>query len=142
MRMKILFAAWLVAASCQVAFSQEGRSSSDADRITSASAVISIPQNGEFWFGGDRITQAEIPGRLKEALKDKPRSEQLVYIRAGLNVSYDTVVSVIDTIKAGGFDQIGLVTISDSTSKAQGKSRAANAGKGKKMRRRRHTRRK
>jgi biopolymer transport protein ExbD len=120
------------------ALSQE-RPSTRATTSTDASAVISVPRDGEFYFGMARLTQAEIPDRLKSAFKDKPQEGQVVYIRAGLDVSYKTVVSVIDTIRGAGFKQIALVTNVDSGSKPQAKSPTGGAGKGKKVRGRRHT---
>ena len=130
-----------MAASSHPALSQERPPTVRAATSTDTSAVISVPRDGEFYFGTDRITQAEIPDRLKSAFKDKPPEGRLVYIRAGLDVSYKTVVSVLDTIRGAGFDQIALVPSADSGSKSRAKSQTGGAGKGKKVRRRRHTRR-
>jgi biopolymer transport protein ExbD len=113
--------------SSHLVLSQERPSTTCTTTSTYTSAVISVPRDGEFYFGTDRITQAEIPDRIKGVFKDKPPEGRVVYIRAGLDVSYKTVVSVIDTIRAAGFDQIALVTNADSGSK------------GKKVHRRRHT---
>ncbi len=129
----------VMAASSHLALSQERPSTTRATTSTDTSAVISVPRDGEFYFGMDRITQAEIPDRLKGAFKDKRPEGRVVYIRAGLDVSYETVVSVIDTIRGAGFNQIALVTNADSGSKPQAKSPTGGAGKGKKVRGRRHT---
>jgi biopolymer transport protein ExbD len=128
-----------MAASSHLALSQEGTSTTRASTSTDTSVVISVPRDGEFYFGLDRITQAEIPDRLKCAFKDKPSEGRVVYIRAGLDVSYKTVVSVIDTVRGAGFKQIALVTNADSGSKTQVKSPTGGAGKGKKVRGRRRT---
>jgi biopolymer transport protein ExbD len=136
-----LLCGMLMGASSRPVLSQERPSSGRANTSTSTSATVSVPADGEFYFGNDRITQAEIPHRLKEALKDKPPGEQIVHIRAGLNVSYKTVVSVIETIRGAGFEQIGLVTDTDSDSKLRTRSPAGGAGKRRKMRGRRHVRR-
>jgi biopolymer transport protein ExbD len=134
-----LLAGIVMAASPQLALSQEPTSITRASTAPEASIVISVPRDGEFYFGLDRITLAEIPDRLKVAFKDKPPEDQMVYIRAGLNVSYKTVVSVIDTIRGAGVTQIGLVADADSGSKPQAKSPTRGTGKGKKARRRRPT---
>lgn len=131
----------MVVASSHVALSQERPPTTRDTTSADTSAVISVPRDGEFYFGTDRITQAEIPDRLKGAFADKPPEGRVVYIRAGLDVSYKTVVSLIDTIRGAGFDQIALVTNDDSGSKPQAKSRKGGAGKGKKVRARRPTRR-
>jgi biopolymer transport protein ExbD len=126
-------------ASSHPALSQERPSTARAATSTDTTVVISVPRDGEFYLGKDRITQAEIPDRLKDAFKDKPPEGRVVYIRAGLDVSYKTVVSVIETIRGAGFDQIGLVTNADSGSKPRVKAPTGGAGKGKKGRGRRHT---
>ena len=128
-----------MAASPHPASSQERPPAARPATPADASAVISVPRDGEFYFGTDKITQAEIPDRLKGAFKDKPPEGRVVYIRAGLDVSYKTVVSVIETIRGAGFDQIALVTSADPGPKPRAKSRTGGAGKGKKARRRRHT---
>jgi biopolymer transport protein ExbD len=127
-----------MAVSSHLVLSQERPTTPRTTTSTDTSVVISVPKDGEFYFGMDKITQAEIPDRLKGVFKDKPKSEQIVYIRAGLDVSYKTVVSLIDTIRAAGFDQIALVTNADSGSKLKAKSPTRGAGKGKKVRRNRH----
>jgi biopolymer transport protein ExbD len=126
-----------LAASAHLALAQEKPTTSAAKTITSTSEVVSIPTDGEFYFGGERITQAEIPNRLREAFRGKPQREQIVYIRAGLNVTYQTVVSVIEMIRGAGFDQIALVTNTDDDSTLRTSVPARRAGKGRKIRRRR-----
>ena len=129
----------VMAASSHLVLSQERPSTTRTTTSTYTSAVISVPRDGEFYFGMDRITQAEIPDRLKGAFKDKPPEVRVVCIRAGLDVSYATLVSVIDTVRGAGFNQIALVTDGDSGSKPRAKSPTGAAGKGKKVRRRRRT---
>lgn len=127
----------VVMAACPHAASSQERPSSRTTIPAGTSAVISVPTDGELYFGKDKITQAEIPDRLKEAFKDKPQEGRIVYIKAGLDVKYKTVVSVIDTIRAAGFDQIALVANDDSASKSQAKPTTGSAGKSRKARRRR-----
>ncbi|HEX8174948.1 MAG TPA: biopolymer transporter ExbD [Pyrinomonadaceae bacterium] len=131
----------VIAASPHFVLSQERPITARAATPADNSAVISVPRDGEFYFGMDKITQAEIPDKLKGAFKDKPPEGRVVYVKAGLGVTYKTVVSVIDTIRAAGFDQIALVTNADSGSGLRAKSRTRGAGKGRKARGRRHTRR-
>jgi biopolymer transport protein ExbD len=134
-----LLGAVVMAASSHPALSQERPSTTNAATPTDIRVIIYVPGDGEFYFGKERITQAEIPDRLKDAFKDTPPEGREVYIKAGLDVSYKTLVSVIDTIRGAGFNQIGLVADADSGSKPQAKSAAGGAGKGKKVRGRRLT---
>lgn len=71
--------------------------------------VVSIPTDGEFYFGKVRVTKADIPEMVKQAWKDKPPDEQIAYIKAGVFVRYGTVVSVMDAMRAAGVDRIGLL---------------------------------
>ena len=81
----------------------------DPNIIKDTSAVIAIPDNGEFYIGRDKVAQADIPARIRSILKDKPVPDQVVYIKSGKLVKYGTVVSIIDSIRDAGFDRIGLV---------------------------------
>ena len=128
-----------MAACSQPALSQEMPSTPNAATPADTRVVIYVPKDGEFYFGKESVTQAEIPGRLKDAFKDIPPEGRVVYIKAGLDVSYKTVVSVIDTIRGAGYSQIALVADADSGSKPRTKSPSGGAGKSKKVRGRRRT---
>jgi biopolymer transport protein ExbD len=137
--LRYLLGAVVMAASSHTALSQERPSTAGAATPADTRVVVYVPRDGEFYVGKDRVAQAEIPGRLRDAFKDTPPEGRLVYIRAGLDVSYKTVVSVIDTIRGAGFNQMALVADADSGSKPRAKSPTGGAGKGKKVRGRRHT---
>lgn len=81
----------------------------DPNIIKDTSAVVAIPNDGEFYIGRDKVAQADIPTRIRTILKDKPVPDHVVYIKSGKLVKYGTVVSVIDAIRDAGFDRIGLV---------------------------------
>jgi biopolymer transport protein ExbD len=81
----------------------------DPNIIKDTSAVVAIPNDGEFYIGRDKIAQTDIPTKIKSILKDKPVPDQVVYIKSGKLVKYGTVVAVIDAIRDAGFDRIGLV---------------------------------
>ena len=98
-----------VAAITSTALLQEQSLSSAPAAVKPNAVVISIPADGEFYFGKVRIAEADIPEHVKQGLKDKRTDEQIVYVKAAVFVRYGTVVSVINAIRAAGFDQIGLV---------------------------------
>ena len=87
----------------------------DPNIIKDTSAVVAIPNDGEYYIGRDKVAQADIPTRVKNILKDKPAPDQVVYIKSGRLVKYGTVVSVIDAIRDAGFDRIGLVAEKEKT---------------------------
>lgn len=84
-------------------------SPSDPDAVKPNSVVVSIPTDGEFYFGKVRVAEADIPERLKLTLKDKPPDQQIAYIKAAVSVRYGTVVSVMNAMRAAGIDRIGLL---------------------------------
>lgn len=81
----------------------------DPNIIKDTSAVIAIPNNGEYYIGRDKIALADIPQMIKKILKDKPAPEQVVYVKSSTGVKYGEVVLVIDSVREAGFDRIGLV---------------------------------
>jgi biopolymer transport protein ExbD len=89
----------------------------DPNIVKDTSAVVAIPQDGEFYIGKDKIAQTDIPTKVKNILKDKPANEQIVYVKSGKSVKYGTVVDVIDKIREAGFDRIGLVSEKEKESK-------------------------
>jgi len=81
----------------------------DPNIIKDTSAVVAIPNNGEYYIGRDKIALADIPQKVKTILKDKPVPDQVVYVKSSKGVKYGEVVMVIDSIREAGFDRIGLV---------------------------------
>ena len=81
----------------------------DPNIIKDTSAVVAIPNNGEYYIGRDKIALVDIPQKVKTILKDKPVPDQVVYVKSSKGVKYGEVVLVIDSIREAGFDRIGLV---------------------------------
>jgi biopolymer transport protein TolR len=88
--------------------------------IKETSAVISIPNDGEFYLGKNRYNIVDInndadPQKktlgadIKKLLEKKPPEEQIVYVKSGTGVSYGQVVGIIDVIRQQDITQIGLV---------------------------------
>ena len=81
----------------------------DPNIIKDTSAVVAIPENGQFFIGRENVKLPDIPQRVKTILKDKPVPDQVVYVKSSKGVKYGEVVAVIDAIRDAGFDRIGLV---------------------------------
>jgi biopolymer transport protein TolR len=85
----------------------------DPNIIKETSAVIAVPTDTEVYFGRDKVAKDDLPNilkdKLKDKFKDKPPNEQIVYIKSGTMVKYETVVGVIDAVREAGYDKIGLV---------------------------------
>ena len=90
----------------------KGKSPEEDANITKDTAVvIAIPADGQFYIGRDLVQGKD---RLIQSIKTrmdqlKPSDPHIVYIKGGVGVSYGEVVSVIDSIREAGYDQIGLV---------------------------------
>ncbi len=78
--------------------------------IKESSIVISIPNNGEYYLGKQRIAQEDIKAKVGPMLENvKTEEDRIVYIKSGVNVSYGDVVNVINEVRGLGVDKIGLV---------------------------------
>jgi biopolymer transport protein ExbD/biopolymer transport protein TolR len=78
--------------------------------IKESSVVLSIPADGQYYFGKEPIQKADIGPRVKAAMEKKTIDEQIVYIKGGVGVSYGDLVDIIDEVRRKGeVQQIGLV---------------------------------
>ncbi len=80
--------------------------------VKESSIVVSIPEDTKYYLGKDIITKEALAAEIKRKMEKKPVEEQIVYIKAGVGVSYGDLVNVIDVIRseaAGSIQQIGLV---------------------------------
>ena len=83
----------------------------DANITKDTAVVIAVPADGQFYVGRDLVQGKDkliqtITNRMGQL---KPGDPQIVYIKGGTGTSYGEIVSVIDSIREAGFDQIGLV---------------------------------
>ena len=77
--------------------------------IKESSVVISIPNDGEFYLGKERIPKDDLGPRIDRMMKNKSEAERIVYIKSGVGVSYGSVVEVINIVRKQQIDKIGLV---------------------------------
>lgn len=78
--------------------------------IKDNSIVISIPTDGDYYLGKDRVTKEQIKDKVEKMLGlIKKEEDKVVYIKSGVGVSYGDVVNVINEVRALGVDKIGLV---------------------------------
>ena len=78
--------------------------------IKESSIVISVPNDGEYYLGKQRIAQEQLTEKVDSLLQNlKGDQERIVYIKSGVGVSYGDVVNVINEVRKLGVDKIGLV---------------------------------
>jgi biopolymer transport protein ExbD/biopolymer transport protein TolR len=82
----------------------------DPNIIKESSIVISIPNDGEYYLGKQRVAREQLTEKVDTMLKGiKNEQDRIVYIKSGVGVSYGDVVNVINEVRKLGVDKIGLV---------------------------------
>ena len=81
----------------------------DPNIIKESSIVISIPNDGEYYLGKQKLAKEQVTEKVDSMLKDKKDEDPIVYIKSGVGVSYGDVVNVINEVRKLGVDRIGLV---------------------------------
>lgn len=72
--------------------------------------IVAITRNGEVWLspGNNKTTPDQLPGKVKDLLTNKV--DKMVYIKSDQRARYEKVTDVVDNLRAGGVDQLGLLT--------------------------------
>jgi len=82
----------------------------DPNIIKESSIVISVPNDGEYYLGKERLAREQLTDKVDAMLKKiKNEQDKIVYIKSGVGVSYGDVVNVINEVRKLGVDKIGLV---------------------------------
>jgi biopolymer transport protein ExbD/biopolymer transport protein TolR len=61
------------------------------------------------YFGTDKIDLDQITVKVKERLESKS-DNKMVFVKADARARYKSVVDVVDSVRAAGVDQLGLLT--------------------------------
>jgi biopolymer transport protein ExbD len=72
--------------------------------------LISVTRNGQAYLspGNKQVTLEDIPTKVQDLLTNK--LDKTVYIRADARSKYQAVEDVVDSLRAAGVDQLGLIT--------------------------------
>ena len=70
--------------------------------------IIAITRDGKTFLGNRQVALEEITNDVKDLISD--RLDKTVYIRSDSRAKYGDVVKVVDTIRAAGVEQVGLLT--------------------------------
>ena len=73
------------------------------------SVIISIPKDGDYYLGKNKVNVEDLKTQVEKALQNKKEEDKVVYIKSGIEVSYGEVVKVINAVREKGVDKIGLV---------------------------------
>ena len=81
-----------------------------ADADKEDSVIVAITRDGQVFLspGLQKLNPEDLAPKVKDLLSDKP--SKIVYIRADARSKYERVEDVVDNLRAGGVDDVGLLT--------------------------------
>jgi biopolymer transport protein ExbD len=89
--------------------------------------LISVTRNGGVFLspGNTKLPPDQLPERVRDLLTNK--LDKTVYIRADARAKYEVVEDVVDNLRAGGANEIGLITEEPHENRPQPGAAAAPA---------------
>jgi biopolymer transport protein ExbD len=88
-----------------------------ATPVTAQQIYVTVPatfaKDGKVQLGNDEIPVKILPERVRQAMLD--RTDKSVFVRADGDVAYKDLVLVMDRLKDGGIEKVGLVTRPEGT---------------------------
>ena len=78
----------------------------DADKEDAL--LVSITRDGKVYFGSEQIQVDGLTQKVKDRLANKP--DKRVYVKADMRTRFGGVVQVVDSVRAAGVDDLGLLT--------------------------------
>ena len=81
-----------------------------ADADKEDAVIVAITRDGQVFLspGLQKVNPEDLAPKVKDLLADKP--SKIVYIRADARSKYERVEDVVDNLRAGGVDDVGLLT--------------------------------
>jgi len=81
-----------------------------ADADKEDAVIVAITRDSQTFLspGLQKVDPAELAPKVKDLLADRP--VKIVYIRADGRAKYEKVEDVVDNLRAGGVDDVGLLT--------------------------------
>jgi biopolymer transport protein ExbD len=81
-----------------------------ADADKEDAVIVAITRDGQTFLspGLQKVNVDELAPKVKDLLADRP--VKIVYIRADARAKYERVEDVVDNLRAGGVDDVGLLT--------------------------------
>jgi biopolymer transport protein ExbD len=75
---------------------------------TQDQTVLAIKADKTLWVNGVQVRETELRQRVEEILGSK--KEKIILIKADEEVEYSAVMSAMDALRAGGIEDMGLIT--------------------------------
>jgi biopolymer transport protein TolR len=87
----------------------------DADKEDAL--LVSITRDGKVYFGSEQIQDVDgLTQKVKDRLSNK--ADKRVYVKADMRTRFGGVVKVVDSVRAAGVDDLGLLTDQRKTNTA------------------------
>ena len=75
---------------------------------TQDQTVLAIKADKTLWVNGVQVRETELRQRVEEILETK--KEKIILIKADEEVEYSAVMGAMDALRAGGIEDMGLIT--------------------------------
>ncbi len=87
----------------------------DADKEDAVK--VSITRDSQVFLspGLERVAPEDLAPKVRDLLQNKIGAERMVFLRADGRAKYEKVEDVVDNLRSGGVDQLGLLTDQDLT---------------------------
>jgi len=69
---------------------------------------VGVARDGQVYFGAFRITQDELPARIRDGLRDG--AEDRIYLAADARAKYSSVAVVLRRIREAGVERVSFLT--------------------------------
>jgi biopolymer transport protein ExbD/biopolymer transport protein TolR len=81
-----------------------------ADADKEDAVIVAITRDGQTFLspGLQKLNPDDLAPKVKDLLENRPT--KIVYIRADGRAKYEMVETVVDNLRAGGVDDVGLLT--------------------------------
>jgi biopolymer transport protein ExbD len=70
--------------------------------------LVAVTRDGKVYLGKDQMRAEDLPQKVKDLLTN--RLDKTCYLLSDARAKYDKVVDVVNNMRAGGVDQLGLIT--------------------------------
>jgi len=78
----------------------------DADKEDAI--VVAVTRDGTVYLGQDKVNPAELGGKIRDKLADKPGKQ--IFVRADARAKFLDVENAIDDVRTAGIESVGLLT--------------------------------
>ena len=75
---------------------------------TQDQTVVGVTPDGQFWVNGVSVSDADVRTRVDDILEGK--KDRILLIKADEDAPYGRIMEVMDTLRAAGIEDMGLIT--------------------------------